>query len=334
VSVLDRVRARAAASPRRIAFPESADPRTRAAVAMLAAAGTVRPVLILDPSAPETHGPARAIGVETVDPRTDERVAPIAGWLAASPRARGLDAATIAALAATPLYVAAGLLRAGVVHGSVAGAVHTTAEVVRAALRLVGLAPGVTTLTSAFYMVCPAPDGVETVLTFADCAIIPEPTVDQLVEIAEAAADDRVRIVGDVPRVALLSYATGASAAGPSVDRMREAARRLRARRPDIAVDGPLQVDAALVAAVRARKAPASPLGGAANVLIFPSLDAGNIGYKLVQRLAGATAVGPILMGLSRPCADLSRGVAPDEIIHVAAITALQGRVEPSGEPT
>jgi len=334
VSVLEALRVRAAASPRRIVFPESADPRTLAAVAALAAAGTVHPVLILDPTAPESHAAARAVGVDTIDPRTDARVGPIARWLAESPHGRGLDAAAIGRLAVTPLYVAAGLVRAGVADGSVAGAVHPTADVVRAALRLIGLAPGVTTLSSAFYMVCRGADEDETVLTFADCAIIPEPTVEQLADLAEAAADDRVRIVGDVPRVAFLSYATRGSAAGASVDRMRAAAGRLAARRPDLAVDGELQVDAALVPAVRARKAPASPLDGPANVLIFPSLDAGNIGYKLVQRLARATAVGPILMGLSRPCADLSRGVAPDDIIHVAAITALQGRVEPFGEPT
>jgi phosphate acetyltransferase len=326
VSFLESIRVRAAARLRRIAFPESGDARTLTAVRALAAAGTVVPVLIREP---EFHDDA---GIETIDPCEPTRVERTAALLADSPRTRRATAAELRALAATPLYCAAAMLHDGEVAGTVAGAVHTTADVVRAALRLVGLAPGVETVSSAFYMVLPGPP--ETVLTFSDCAVVPVPTVEQLAAIGEWAADDRLRIVGDEPRVAFLSYATRGSAGGAGVERVRDAARLLAERRPDLLVDGELQADAALVPAVAARKAHGSPVDGRANVLVFPSLDAGNIGYKLVQRLAGASAIGPILQGLARPAADLSRGAAPDDIIHVAAITALQARVEPLGEHT
>ena len=327
MSFLERVRDRARAARRRIVFPESADARTLEAVADLARDGIVEPVLVLDPDDLPSHAAARAVGVETLDPRDDVRRARAEADLLERRAHKGLAAAEARRLSRTPLYFADSLLRHGDVDGCVAGAVHTTADVLRAALWLVGPAPGVTTVSSAFYMVPPltaGTDDAERVLTFTDCAVVQYPSPAQLADIAISAAADRRRIVGDEPFVALLSFSTRGSGTGASVLAVRDALAVIRAREPGLVVDGELQGDAALVPSVASRKAAGSEVAGRANVLVFPSLDAGNIAYKLVQRLAGALAIGPVIQGLARPCSDLSRGATSGDIIHVAAITALQ----------
>ncbi|MCG8468660.1 MAG: hypothetical protein MJB57_10705 [Gemmatimonadetes bacterium] len=215
-------------------------------------------------------------------------------------------------------------LAAGAYDGVVAGAVHATADVIRAGLRGLGLSDGITTISAAFYMCLPEPDG--RVLTFTDPAVVPEPTPEQMTEAAEAACRARRAIVGDEPRVAFLSYSTHGSAAGPRVDRVREAVERFRARNPELAADGELQADAALVPSIGRSKAPESDVAGAANVLVFPDLDSGNIGYKLVERLAGARALGPILQGFRFALNDLSRGASSADIVDVACITALMSQ--------
>jgi phosphate acetyltransferase len=306
VTFVASLRQRAAAVRRRVVFPEIEDTRTLEAVAALSRDGIVEPLLVRDPS----NHPARA---------------EVAALLLARRGSKGVSAAQAEALALDPLYLADGLVALGHADACVAGAVHTTADVLRAALWMIGPAAGVTTVSSAFYMVTPGFRGApEEVLTFTDCAMIPEPTAVQLADIAESAARDRRRIVGDEPRVALLSYSTLGSGAGASVERVREAVAILRARAVDFPVDGELQADAALIEQVGRHKAPGSPVAGSANVLVFPNLDAGNSAYKLVERLARASAIGPIIQGLAKPCSDLSRGASADDIMNVAAIAALQ----------
>lgn len=311
---------------RTLIFPETRDERVREAAKILAEEKIARPLFVC---APEDVSGVKALGLACVPieaPKADalqKLLLEIRAGKVGTKDELTPDAAH--ELAHDPLVYGMYLLRLGEGDGLVAGASRTTADVVRYALWLVGPADQVKTVSSSFYMVVPdfRGTGSEEVLTFSDCAVVPNPSAEQLADIAIAASDARSRVVGDAPLVALLSYSTHGSGSGASVTMVREALALVRQQRPDITIDGEMQADAALVASIAKRKASGSPVAGRANVFIFPSLDAANIAYKLVANLVpGAHALGPILQGMRKPVSDLSRGAEVHDIVRSAAIVA------------
>lgn len=330
MDLFEKLTANALANKQRIVLPEGLEPRTLTAADRILAEGLADIILIGNPGdilnmAKELRlsNIDRATIVDPADEKVIDKYAPLFYELRKS---KGITMEEARLTTANPLYLGCLLVKNGDADGQVAGAMNTTGNVLRAAFQVIKTMPGISVVSGAFVMLLPKGSkfGTNDILIFADCAVVPNPKADELAQIAIASAKTARDIAGIEPRVALLSFSTKGSAKSEQVDKVIEATDIARQLDPTLILDGELQADAAIVPSVATAKAPNSPLSGRANVLIFPNLEVGNIAYKLVQRLGGVQAVGPVLQGLAAPVNDLSRGCFPEDIYKTIIITANQ----------
>ena len=327
MKALSRIKDNARAKNRRVVLPEGTEPRTIQAAKKIRSEEIAQVTILGDTKEIEVLAKEHGLNlsqVEVIDPAQSANYNDYVAEFMEMRKAKGITEEQAKKLIAEPLYFGAMLVRHDHADASVAGAINTTGNVMRAAIHVLGLKPGIKVVSSCFMMTLPKYRDVhDKVFMYGDCAVVPNPTAEQLASIAVSTAETMKFLLGEEPRVAMLSFSTKGSAKHEDVDKVLKALEILKTDHPDLKADGEFQLDAAIVPEIGARKAPDSEIAGDANVLIFPDLDAANIGYKLTERLAGATATGPIIQGLAKPANDLSRGCSSDDIVDVTAIATL-----------